>query len=293
MNKYGLTFKDVIVNVGDFKLKDVNFNLPKGTILGVVGRNGAGKTTMINSISGLYNIKEGEILVNNQSILDDEFLYLKQFSVVNDKGLFNEVLKPKKINRILNKSYDNFNEITFSNLINKFEINMNKRLTKMSMGEQKKVNIAAIISLSPKVLILDEPLSNIDPISKLEIINLLQEYLNEDKTIIYSTNQTEELDKIADYILFLEKGEVIFFDLKENILDNNFYVLVDNEQFDLIKDKFVGYLKTSLGYEGIVNNKEILIENNINYKIPSIDQIMFYYLEGRKQWKNSLNIQKQ
>ena len=137
--------------------------------------------------------------------------------VMEDDGILNVFLKPKKINKFLKKSFPEFDEQFFLENLNNFGINLKRRLHKMSKGEQKKINILTVMSLNPDVLILDEPTANIDPISKREVISLLQDYLTENKTIIYSSNQTEELDKIADYVLFLENGNMLLYDTKDNL----------------------------------------------------------------------------
>ncbi|NLN51019.1 MAG: ABC transporter ATP-binding protein [Acholeplasmataceae bacterium] len=284
MNNYGLKINKLTVKLNGFTLNEIDFELPKGTILGIVGRNGAGKTTLIRSICGLYEYQSGEVFVNGYSRFSQEKQYLSQMKVMEDDGILNVFLKPKKINKFLKKSFPEFDEQFFLENLNNFGINLKRRLHKMSKGEQKKINILTVMSLNPDVLILDEPTANIDPISKREVISLLQDYLTENKTIIYSSNQTEELDKIADYVLFLENGNMLLYDTKDNLFDSHFIIAVTEKEFkELWEKEFIGYQKNHFGYEGIVKNKNLIDKYNLTYKLPSIEEIMYYYVKGTRQ----------
>ncbi len=202
MENSKVIFNNLSIQINDFKVHHLDINLPRGSVLGIVGRNGSGKTTIIKTIAGIYETLEGDIIINGFDRYIDEVNYLKQIGIVNDIGLFNYMAKPKLINKLLKKTYDHFDEHYFQSHLEMFDIDFDKRLNKMSQGERKKVNIIAVLSLQPEVLILDEPMANIDPISKLEITELLENYLKLNKTIIYSTNQTEELDNLADFFFF-------------------------------------------------------------------------------------------
>lgn len=273
-------FNNVAIQINDFKIKNLNVKLPTGTTLGIVGRNGSGKTTIIKAIAGVYELLSGDIIINGQNRYIDEVGYLKQIGIVNDIGLFNYMIKPKLINKLLKKTYIHFDEDYFKKYLLEFDIDFDKRLHKMSQGERKKVNIISVLSLNPKVLILDEPMANIDPISKVEITELLENYLKLGNTIIYSTNQTEELDRIADYLLFLEKGEVILKGLKENIFNSHYIIDIKEEELNQVKKSLIGFKKSDYGYEGLTNIKNLVNDNKYTYRIPKIEDLMFYYIKG-------------
>lgn len=280
MKNKRVVFKDLNVKVDDFSLNNLNIEVESGTILGIVGRNGAGKTTLINAIAGLYNVYSGDILLNGFNRYEEESDYLRQLGIVSDEGILNIMTKPKLVNKVLKKVYDNFDEEYFLSNLEKQEIDLNKRLNKMSTGEVKKVNIITAISLNPNILVLDEPLANIDPVSKIEITELLQDYLKEDKIIIYSTNQTDELDKIADSLMFLEKGNVLVSGDKEHVLSENFLVTVNEDEFDNLKQHFIGFRRIELGYVGIINDRDLIDKFNLEYKRPNIEELMYYYIKG-------------
>lgn len=282
MNKTGIVFDNLIVKINNFTLNNVNLKQEKGTILGIVGRNGAGKTTLIKTLVGLNEVYDGDILIDGISRYNDEEAYLKQLGVVSDRGMFNIFLKPKKIKKLMGKTYSNFDEEFFINHLENQNIDLNKRLSKMSLGEIRKVNIIAVMSLDPNILILDEPLANVDPISKAEITQLLQKYLTEEKLIIYSTNQTDELDKIADYLLLLEKGNVLLSGEKDNIISTNYIVTLNQKEFDLIKDSLISFKDNGMNYTGLTLNKELIDKYNLSYKMPNIEELMYYYIVGEK-----------
>jgi len=273
-------FNDVTIQINDFKIKNLNVKLPKGKTLGIVGRNGSGKTTIIKAIAGVYEILSGDIIINGQNRYIDEVDYLKEIGIVNDIGLFNYMIKPKLINKMLKKSYSHFDEDFFKKYLEDFDIDFDKRLHKMSQGERKKVNIISVLSLNPNVLILDEPMANIDPISKVEITELLENYLKQGNTIIYSTNQTDELDRIADYLLFLEKGKVILDGSKMSIFNSHFIIDIKEEELDDVRKNIIGLRKNDYGYEALTNIESFVKDNKYTYRVPKIEDIMFYYIKG-------------
>lgn len=281
MIKHSVELKDVTIQINDFKVSNLNIKQPEGTVLGIVGRNGAGKSTIVKALAGIYDVLSGDIIINGYNRYIDEEGYLKQIGIVNDAGLFNFTHKPTTICKLLKKTFENFDEDYFIKHLTIFNIDLDKRLHKMSMGERKKVNIVAVLSLNPNVLILDEPMANIDPISKIEITDLLKDYLKEDKTIIYSTNQTDELDLLADYILFLEKGETLLTGLKEEVINNHYLITVSNEKFSLLKDFIVGYKKDEMGYICLINDFSLIQKYNLKYSLPKIEELMFYYIRGK------------
>ncbi len=284
MNKDALVVKDLTVSLDNFTLDDISFSVPRGTILGIVGRNGAGKTTLIRTIAGIYDKKAGDIFINGYTV-SEEKEYLKQLGIMTETGIFNMFHKVKRIKKMLKKTYDHFDETFFDTYANTLEIDQEKRMLKLSTGDQKKVNLISVMSLNPQVLILDEPTANIDPISKRNIIEMLQTYLeNEQKTIVFATHQTELLDKIADYLLIIEKGKVLLSGIKDDILASHFLINVTQDIFKMhFENHCICYKKTITGYDILTQDKPLLDMLKLTYQMPSIEELLFYYVEGAKQ----------
>lgn len=280
MNDY-IDIKDLTIKFENFTLDNINIKLPKGTILGLVGKNGSGKTTLIKALAGLVKKDNGVVLINGITKYDDEVAYLKELGIMPEDHFLNEFQKPLKVKKFLKLAYKEFDEEFFINNLEMFEIPLNERIRKLSKGMKKKLELITIMSLKPNLLILDEPTANIDPVSKKEILRLLQDYIiDETKTIIYSTHQTDELDKVADYILLLDKGNNVLFDQKETILDNHYIIKVTNEELkDLNKEDIIGIYQTGNNVDVLMKGNNKKIESSI---IPTTEDLIYYYSRSGK-----------
>lgn len=283
--KNAIEIKNLTVKFDSFKLDNISFSIPKGSILGIVGRNGAGKTTLINSIINTNDNYLGDIYIDSNAIYEDEVKYLKSFSVVPDTILFNPFLKAKVITKIVKKSFSEFRENYFDLNIKKLDVDLNKRFGRLSFGTQKKLMLVLMMSLNRDLLILDEPTAGIDPISKSDLLNLLQEYvLDESKTVILSTHETDGLDYIADYLLFLDKGKIKLFGDKEEIINSHYLVRLNKELItDKIKDNFIYIKEGSFGYTGLTKDYDLILDNNLEYTKPSIKDLMIGYVNMEEE----------
>jgi ABC-2 type transport system ATP-binding protein len=278
---YGIEIKDLTVKLGDFKLKNVNLVIPKGTILGLVGRNGAGKTTLIKSITHCHPIKNGAILINGNTKEDDELTYIKELGVAYDELSTNKYLKPKNIIKVLERNFDKFDKQFLLKNFERFNIDINKRLDRNSLGTNKKYSIILALSLNPKVLVLDEPTSGIDPADKKEIIELLQTFMqDQEHTILYSTHIISDLEKIADYIALIDDGDIKFIKEKDALIEDMYLVQIKEDQLNNdISNAMIHLKQDSFGIEGLTNNRLMIDKYNLKFVKPSIENILIKYMD--------------
>lgn len=252
--------KNLTKSFGDFTLKDLSFNLPSGTIMGLVGENGAGKSTAIKLIMNTLKADNGEVSVLGVSNLSKEFTNLKQdIGVVLDEAYFPEVLNAKNINNIMKLIYKNWNENSYFEYIKKFSLPLTKIFKDFSRGMKMKLSIAVALSHNPKLLILDEATSGLDPMVRDEILDVFNDFTrDENHSILLSSHIISDLEKICDYICFIHKGELLLVEEKDLLLEKYAVIkLAANQLETLPEDSIVRKTRTSFGYEVLVQKNKI------------------------------------
>ena len=269
-----------------FELKNINFTVPKGSIVGFVGENGAGKTTTIKSILNITN-SSGSIKILGKNIKQYEKEIKQNIGVVLDDSFLSEYLTAKQINSIMKDIYNEWNENKYINYLKQFNLPINKLLKDYSSGMKMKLKIATAISHNPKLLILDEPTSGLDPVVRNEILDIFRNYIEEDETrsIFISTHITTDLEHISDYIVFIEKGEIIFNIPTAELLENYGIIKCSKEEFSKIDEQdYIRFKQEKYQYEVLTDNKENIIKKYDITTIdkPSIEDIMLLYVKGEK-----------
>ena len=270
----------------DFELRNISFNVPQGCIVGLIGENGAGKTTTIKSILNITK-SEGTIKVFGKDSVKNEKEIKEETGVVLDDSFLSDYLTAKQVNSIMKDFYKTWNEEKYMNLLKQFNLSADKLIKDFSSGMKMKLKIATAISHNPKILILDEPTSGLDPVVRNEILDIFRRYIEEDETrsILLSTHITTDLEHISDYIVFIEKGRMIFNLPTNELLENYGIVKCSKEDFTrLDKKDYITYKNSKYQYEVLINNKNV-IRNKYGITTidkPSIEDIMLFYIKGEK-----------
>ena len=205
---------------GAFKLDDVSLTVPGGTIMGLIGENGAGKSTTIKCILNLIRRDEGTITVFGMDNLQQEREVKEQTGVVLDEVLFHDMLRPRQVGKILSGLYPNWDEALFTHYLEKFGLTGKKTVKEFSRGMKMKLAIAAAFAAKPRLLILDEATSGLDPVVRDEILDEFLAFIqDEDHAILISSHITSDLEKVADYITYLHNGRVAVSGAKDELLD--------------------------------------------------------------------------
>lgn len=270
----------------DFKLEDINLNVPIGCIMGIIGENGAGKTTIIKSILNVINTDSGQINIFGMDMNKHEKLIKKDIGIVLDDSFLSEYLTPKDVGIIMSKFYNTWSTKTYNDYLKKFNLPEDKLIKTFSSGMKMKIKIITALSHNPKLLILDEPTSGLDPVARSEILDILMEFIQDDKrSVILSTHITSDLEHISDYITFVNKGRIVFTKTREETLDNFGIIKCSEKDFNNVdKVDIVRYRKNRYDYEILVEDKNKCRNKYSNYIIdkPTIEDIMLLYIKGER-----------
>ncbi|MGL5439827.1 MAG: ABC transporter ATP-binding protein [Filifactoraceae bacterium] len=223
-----LEIKNLNKKYDEFQLQDISFFLNRREVTGLIGKNGAGKSTTMKSILKIINKDSGEILFNGNDIeKDNNNKYRMNIGYVGEKLNFFPNISLKEIKIIYSQFYSKWDEEYFLSLMNKFEMDENLKMNNISKGMKVKFSIALSLSHFPDLLLLDEPTSGLDPIIRYEILNLLREYVNKNgSALLFSSHITEDLEKISDNLIFMKNGKIISYKKTIEIMDK--YKKVDN-----------------------------------------------------------------
>ncbi len=281
-----LEIKNLNKKYDNFSLKNINIELPKGMIMGLIGENGAGKSTTIKAILNTIKRDSGEIKIFGKDNKKSEKEIKEDIGVVFDDSFLSEYLSPLDINKIMKNVYKNWDQDLFFKYIEDFKLPKNKASKDYSSGMKMKLKIATCLSHHPKLLILDEPTSGLDPVARAEILDIFQDFIqDENKGIFVSSHITSDLEHIADYITFISNGEIIFTKTRDELLENCGIVKCSEDEFKNIKSEdYIKYKRNKYEYDVLVENKyefKKKYEINIIDK-PSIDDIMVIYIKGEK-----------
>lgn len=263
----------------EFELKNISFNLDEGYIMGLIGPNGSGKTTIINLIMNVIKPTGGKIKIFGlDNTIENNVAIKDNIGFVFDKSIYPEKLNLDKLGYIYKNLYSNFDEKYFEELIKQLKIQKLKKLGEQSKGNQMKCQIALALSHNAKLILMDEPASGLDPIVRRELMKILLEYRERTNAgILFSTHLTEDLENISDYITFLDNGKLVFSKSIEEMRDEYKILKCTIEQSKSLNESdFFGFEKNEYYFKGLFGNKDILIPEDAIVENASIQDIMYY-----------------
>ena len=212
-----LEVKDLTKQYDGFTLDHVSFSVPKGCIMGLIGENGAGKSTTIKAALGLIHRDEGSAVFWGKELADAPGMK-EDIGVVFDGGSFYETLTPARVGSILGASYKNWDDELYKEYLERFSLPQEKEIKGLSKGMKAKLSIAAALSHRPKFLILDEATSGLDPVMRDDMLDVFLDFVqDEEHSILMSSHITTDLEKVADYITFIHEGRVMFSKSKDEL----------------------------------------------------------------------------
>lgn len=261
----------------DFTLDDVSFALPTGTIMGLVGENGAGKSTTIKLIMDAIQPDSGSVSVFGRPNQGEAFTQTKQeIGIVLDEAYFPEVLSAKNLNSIMKATYSKWDQTVYEGYLQQFRLPKDKQIKDYSRGMKMKLAIAVALSHHPKLLILDEATSGLDPMVRDEILNVFNDFTrDETHSILLSSHIISDLEKICDYITFLHKGRLVLSEEKDVLLDRYAIVkLPGNAIQDLPEEAVVRRNRTSYGYDALVVRE--LVSNTFTQERTTLEDIILF-----------------
>ena len=271
-----------------FALQDVSFAVPCGSIMGFVGENGAGKTTTIKAILGLIRPDSGESDLLGRPMTDGEREIKSQIGVVFDETYFHDNLTLRGIDKMLGRIYKKqWDSGAFTSLCGRFDLPQGKEVKAFSRGMKMKLSIAAALAHHPRLLILDEATSGLDPIVRDEILDVFYDFIqDEDHSILFSSHITSDLEKVADYVTFIHKGKIVFSKNKDDLVYSYGVARCTAQQFERIgADEYLRRRRSAMGGEELlVADREEFSRRHSSVVLDSagIDDIMLFYVKGER-----------
>ena len=271
--------KNLTKNYKNFTLDHVSFSLPSGCIMGLIGENGAGKSTTIRLILDLIRRDEGEITVLSRDVREAGQEIREEIGVVFDESPFPEGLTVREIKKILLRTYRTFRSDEFDDLRRRFDLPDDKAIRAFSRGMKMKLSIAIALSHDTKLLILDEATSGLDPVVRDEILDIFLDFIqDESHSVLISSHILSDLEKICDYITFLHKGKIVFSEEKDILLEKYRIVHCAEEEESIIpREAIIGKRKHEFGTEMLCLRERIAEE--IPTDPATIEDIMLYYIK--------------
>ncbi len=266
----------------NFKLDNVSFNLPQGCILGLIGENGAGKSTIIKLIMDAIRRDSGEITVLGKDNKNNFQATKEDIGVALDDAYFPEAFTVKNVNTIMKNTYSNWEEERFFQYINRFSLPLQKPFKEFSRGMKMKLAIAVSLSHKAKLLILDEATSGLDPIVRDEIVDLFHEFTRDEcNSILLSSHIVSDLEKLCDYIAFIHNGKLVFYEEKDRLLEKYGILRCSKEDLEIINPSAIVSKRSSgYGIEALVVREEIPTQFSVDYS--GVEDIMLFMIKGEK-----------
>jgi len=283
-----LEIRGLSKDYGDFRLEDVTFTVPRGSVCGLIGPNGAGKTTIIKLILNLARRRAGEIRVFGLDNIRDEVAVKSRIGFVHETPLFYEHMSLRRIRDTVAPFYPKWDDGLFDRLLREFDLPPGKRFVRLSRGMKMKFALALALSHDADLLVLDEPTSGLDPVFRRRLLERLREFIqDEDKSILFSTHITADLERIADHIAFILDGAIVFCSPLDEVLER-WGVVKGGPELDGpgTEDLFLGIRRGEFGVQALTDDvpearrrlgRDAVVER------ASLEDIMFYLTKENRR----------
>ena len=296
----------------EFAITDVSFYLPKGFIMGMVGVNASGKSTLIKTLCNIFHKDNGKILIDGYSMDEEENRIKNILGIVLTENFYEPNLSIEKNALYFGNTFENYNHDIFLRYCRQFYLDPKKKLRRLSKGQQMKFQIAFALSHDAKLFIMDEPTGNLDQAFRLEFMQILQELIADgERSILLATHQTDILDQIADYIAMIHKGKIMFSMSKEDLYEQ--YRIVSGDAADIFAlpgDMIVYRERGEFNSMAMIYNSDyipqsgqesaggnttphflfshsdrteysrLLTESNLTLMPPTIEEVMYFKIKG-------------
>ena len=269
---------------GDFAIRDLNLAVPSGTICGLVGENGAGKSTTIRLLMGALRPDAGAARVLGADVSSPEFLQVKEdVGVVLDEAYFPESLNAVQVGKIMAATYRRWNQKLYDSYLKRFDLPEKKQFKDFSRGMRMKLAIAVALSHQPKLLVLDEATAGLDPIVRDEVLDIFNEFTREeDHSILISSHILSDLEKLCDYIAFIHQGNLLFCEEKDRLLEQYGMFEDSRENLDCLQPEAI-VAREENRYGGVrALVKRDLAPAGFQLEKPSVEDIVLFLVKGAK-----------
>jgi ABC-type multidrug transport system, ATPase component len=270
----------------NFAIKDISFSVPEGSIVGFIGENGAGKSTTMKCILNVIRRDSGTIEIFGREMTDEDIDIRENIGVVYDSNNFPEYLTAKQLADILGRIYSKWDDFCFEQFLRRFGLPESQKIKSYSRGMSMKLAIAVALSHDSKLLILDEATSGLDPIMRDEILDVLLEFVKqENHSILLSSHITSDLEKIADYIVFIHNGEIILNKTKDELIyEYGVIRCSENDFHNILSEDILSSMKKDYQIDVLIKNRKLIEKKYKNLIVDSVslDEIMLLLVKGER-----------
>jgi len=281
-----LEIKELSKSYPDFKLDQVSLSLGKGYVMGFIGPNGAGKTTTIKLIMNLIKPDSGLIQVFGLDNRKNEVRVKEELGFVYEDSYLYEALTAAEVAKIVAPLYTRWDWGIFNGYLQSFSLPGDKKLKTFSRGMRMKLSLSIALSHQAKLLIIGETTSGLDPVFRSELLDILRSYLTEDRSILFSTHVTSDLDKIADQVTLINEGRIVFSKSREDLLENCALVKGERKLLDSkLKAVLTGLRESSYGFAGLTYQPAAVRQgwgDSLLVERVSLEEIMLFTIRGDK-----------
>lgn len=272
-----------------FTLNNISFDIPKGSIMGFIGQNGSGKTTTIRALLNIIKRDAGTIKLLGLDNIENEYEIKEQVSAVFDELPFHEDFNAKQMNIILGSIYKEWDSAKYKEYLERFALPEKKKIKQFSKGMKMKLQIAAALSHNAKLLIMDEATTGLDPVVRNEILDIFREYLqDEENSILMSSHITSDLEKIADSVTFIDKGNLLVSGYKDDIIESHGLLKCTKADYkEIAPEDIVSARVTDFGAEIMVSDRALCRKKYSGAIIDktTLEEIMLFYVNrSKKEW---------
>ena len=290
-----LSVRGLTKNFDRFSLQELSFSLPEGCITGFIGANGAGKTTTLRTILDLIHKDSGDVRIFGLDMSTDARAIKDRIGVVLDDGGFYDELSLGEMKRIIAPAYSRWSDEDFQCWLDHFRLDPHQKIATLSRGMRMKFALALAMSHGAELLIMDEPTSGLDPKIRRQLLRTLSTFMeNGGKGVFFSTHITSDLDKIADFLVMIDDGQILFQEDKDTLLDSHRILKGDSAALTTdTRPLFLSLEETAYGFTGLTRASEALDAfPDALVERPTVEDIMLAYMKGDARHAHSSRAQR-
>lgn len=279
-----LNLSGVTKYLGNFALKDLSFSFPAGYIIGLIGTNGSGKTSLLHLLSGLYRQDQGIVQINGKSYPQDEKILHDELGFVFQEQLFDRRQTLSENAAFYGKYYSSYSQSDFHSFCRDFELQTDNRYRTLSKGEELKFQFAFALAHHPKLLLLDEPTANFDPQFRSRFLKCLKDFISDGRhSIVLATHLTADLDRIADYLLYLVNGRILLASDIESMREQYRIVTGESYKIRLLPAELVIHTEPGeFGARAIVRHRHwVKYDRELAVTSPTVEDLMYFLTKRR------------
>lgn len=290
-----LTVNNLTKTYDRFALQNLSFSLPEGCITGFIGANGAGKTTTLRAILDLIHKDSGEVRIFDLDMATNTRAIKDRIGVVLDNGGFYDELSLNEMKRVIAPAYSQWSDEDFQRWLEHFRLDSHQQIATLSRGMRMKFALALALSHNAELLIMDEPTSGLDPKIRRQLLRTLSTFMeNGGKGVFFSTHITSDLDKIADFLVMIDDGQILFQEDKDTLLDSHRILKGDSAALTTdTRPLFLSLEETAYGFTGLTRAPEALDAfPDALVERPTVEDIMLAYMKGDARHAHSSRAQR-